>query len=107
MGGAHMVPRRRTDDDLSARVSSAQVDRKGPRGSVSSSWRLDSEVRKGRTVGYWMGVARVGRWVTQVLLTPVDGADVRTVSIKGEEWQEVDFPEDVEAAKALTARWAG
>lgn len=35
-----------------------------------------------------------------------DGADVRTVSIKGEEWQEVDFPEDVEAAKALTARWA-
>ena len=34
------------------------------------------------------------------------GADVRTVSITGEEWQEVDFPEDVEAAKALTARWA-
>jgi choline kinase len=34
------------------------------------------------------------------------GADVRTVSIKGEEWQEVDFPEDVESAKALTARWA-
>ena len=33
------------------------------------------------------------------------GADVRAVSIKGEEWQEVDFPEDVEAAKALTARW--
>jgi choline kinase len=35
-----------------------------------------------------------------------DGADVRTVSIRGEEWQEVDFPEDLEAAKALTARWA-
>ncbi len=34
------------------------------------------------------------------------GADVRTVSIRGEEWQEVDFPEDVEAAKALTAGWA-
>ncbi|HEX9948321.1 MAG TPA: phosphocholine cytidylyltransferase family protein [Allosphingosinicella sp.] len=34
------------------------------------------------------------------------GADVRTVSIRGEEWQEVDFPEDVEAAKALTASWA-
>jgi choline kinase len=34
------------------------------------------------------------------------GADVRTVSIEGEDWQEVDFPEDVEAAKALTARWA-
>jgi L-glutamine-phosphate cytidylyltransferase len=33
------------------------------------------------------------------------GADVRTVSIRGEDWQEVDFPEDVEAAKALTAGW--
>ncbi|HEX6374338.1 MAG TPA: phosphocholine cytidylyltransferase family protein, partial [Allosphingosinicella sp.] len=29
------------------------------------------------------------------------GADVRTVSIRGQQWQEVDFPEDVEAAKAL------
>ena len=34
------------------------------------------------------------------------GAAVRTVSIRGEEWQEVDFPEDVEKAKALTGRWA-
>jgi choline kinase len=34
------------------------------------------------------------------------GADIRTVSIRGEEWQEVDFPEDVEKAKALTGRWA-
>ena len=34
------------------------------------------------------------------------GADVRTVSIHGEDWQEVDFPADVVKAKALTARWA-
>jgi choline kinase len=34
------------------------------------------------------------------------GADVRSVSIRGEEWQEVDYPEDVELARALTARWA-
>jgi choline kinase len=34
------------------------------------------------------------------------GADVRAVSILGEEWQEVDFPADVEAARALTGRWA-
>ncbi|MFN3389365.1 MAG: NTP transferase domain-containing protein [Allosphingosinicella sp.] len=35
-----------------------------------------------------------------------NGAEVRTVSIVGEEWQEVDFPEDVVKAEALTARWA-
>ena len=29
-----------------------------------------------------------------------------TVSIEGLEWQEVDFPQDVEAADALTAKWA-
>jgi choline kinase len=34
------------------------------------------------------------------------GTEVRTVSIRGEEWQEVDYPEDVEAAVALTAQWA-
>ena len=34
------------------------------------------------------------------------GADVRIVSIAGEEWQEVDFPEDVAKAQALTALWA-
>jgi choline kinase len=34
------------------------------------------------------------------------GTEVRTVSIRGEEWQEVDFPEDVVNAMALTARWA-
>jgi choline kinase len=34
------------------------------------------------------------------------GADIRTVSIHGEDWQEVDFPEDVEKEQALTAKWA-
>jgi len=33
-------------------------------------------------------------------------ADVRVVSIKGEQWQEVDFPEDLPKAEALTAEWA-
>ena len=36
----------------------------------------------------------------------VDDLGEEVVSIRGDEWQEVDFPEDVEAAKALTARWA-
>ena len=34
------------------------------------------------------------------------GGDVRTVSIHGEAWQEVDFPEDLEKARTLTASWA-
>lgn len=34
------------------------------------------------------------------------GADVRTVSIHGEAWQEVDFPEDLDKARMLTAGWA-
>lgn len=28
-----------------------------------------------------------------------------TLDIKGEEWGEVDFPSDVEAARALAQRW--
>jgi hypothetical protein len=31
---------------------------------------------------------------------------VGTVSIQGMEWAEVDFPQDVAAATALTTRWA-
>ena len=34
------------------------------------------------------------------------GTEIRVVSIRGEEWQEVDFPEDVERAAALTGLWA-
>ena len=34
------------------------------------------------------------------------GADVGTVSIEGQEWQEVDYPADLDAAQALTASWA-
>jgi choline kinase len=47
------------------------------------------------------------RWYLQAIDSLAQsGADVRTVSIRGEAWQEVDFPEDVEAARALTAGWA-
>lgn len=46
------------------------------------------------------------RWYLRAIDAVAATVDVRTVSIKGAEWQEVDFPEDVEAARALTARWA-
>lgn len=34
------------------------------------------------------------------------GTAVGTISIEGQEWQEVDYPADLDAAAALTARWA-
>lgn len=46
------------------------------------------------------------RWYLRAIDALAPKVEVQTVSIKGEEWQEVDFPEDVEKAKALTARWA-
>lgn len=63
------------DDDLSVRLVTAQV---GPvrGGSSTAYWRLEQEVSENRTVASWMGVARSGRVVTQVLLTPAGGADL-------------------------------
>jgi choline kinase len=47
------------------------------------------------------------RWYLRVIdQLALDGADIRVVPITGEQWQEVDFPEDVEKAKILTAGWA-
>lgn len=44
-------------------------------------------------------------WYLRVIHQIAQRADVWTLDIQSEEWGEVDFPEDVEAAKALTARW--
>jgi choline kinase len=44
-------------------------------------------------------------WYLRVINHIAQGGDVWTLDIHGEEWGEVDFPEDVEAAAALTARW--
>lgn len=34
------------------------------------------------------------------------GGEIGTVSIEGHEWQEVDYPADLDAAAELTAKWA-
>ena len=47
----------------------------------------------------------VERWYLRAIDIIAKGNRVGTVSIKGMDWQEVDFPQDVEAADALTARW--
>ena len=44
-------------------------------------------------------------WYLRVINHIAQSADVWTLDIAGEEWGEVDFPPDVEAARELTARW--
>lgn len=65
------------DRDLGAKVSSEIVVDKGFRGSSYAMWRLDSQINdKRETVGYWMGIVRVGRHVAQVTFTPGGRADM-------------------------------
>ena len=44
-------------------------------------------------------------WYLRVIHHLAQSSDVWTLDIEGEEWGEVDFPPDVEAARELTARW--
>jgi choline kinase len=44
-------------------------------------------------------------WYLRVINQIAQGEEVWTLDIEGEEWGEVDFPPDVDAARALTARW--
>ena len=44
-------------------------------------------------------------WYLRVIHHIAQSADVWTLDINGEEWGEVDFPADVEAALEVTARW--
>jgi L-glutamine-phosphate cytidylyltransferase len=44
-------------------------------------------------------------WYLRVINHIAQSADVWTLDIHGEEWGEVDFPPDVDAARELTARW--
>jgi choline kinase len=44
-------------------------------------------------------------WYLRVINHIAQSADVWTLDIRGEEWGEVDFPPDVDAARELTKRW--
>ena len=44
-------------------------------------------------------------WYLRVINHIAQSDDVFTLDIQGEEWGEVDFPEDVASAQALTAEW--
>jgi L-glutamine-phosphate cytidylyltransferase len=44
-------------------------------------------------------------WYLRVINELAQSSDIWTLDIHGDEWGEVDFPPDVEEARALTARW--
>ena len=44
-------------------------------------------------------------WYLRVINQIAQSADVFTLDIAGEEWGEVDFPPDVESARALVEQW--
>jgi choline kinase len=44
-------------------------------------------------------------WYLRVIHHLAQSSEVWTLDIEGEEWGEVDFPPDVDAARELTARW--
>lgn len=44
-------------------------------------------------------------WYLRVIHHLAEQSEVWTLAIEGEEWGEVDFPEDVERAQALVASW--
>ena len=44
-------------------------------------------------------------WYLRVIHHLAQNGDVWTLDISGEEWGEVDFPEDVDNAEALVKRW--
>ena len=45
-------------------------------------------------------------WYLKVIDRLASEVEIGTVSIKGHRWAEVDFPADLDAARALTAGWA-
>lgn len=68
--------------DLGAKVTSAVAQKEGYRDSEYALWRLDSEINETTSVGFWMGVARVGRYVAQVNFTPSGDNDVDEVTFQ-------------------------
>ncbi|MCZ4498012.1 MAG: hypothetical protein JWQ74_565 [Marmoricola sp.] len=65
-------PDRELGSKVSQSITSTRV-----KGTSYSLWRLENQVNKNQEEAkFWMGVARVGSYVAQVYLTPVDQYDV-------------------------------
>lgn len=68
--------------DLGATVHHATVVAHSQDGSAYALWRVDVEISPHRTVRYWMGVARVGRYLAQVGFSPVPGKDISAATFR-------------------------
>ncbi|MDT7798632.1 MAG: hypothetical protein QOI78_2065, partial [Actinomycetota bacterium] len=68
--------------DPGAKVSDRAEQLRGPRGSVWTMWRLESDISDKRTIAYWMGIARVGPNVAQVGFVPGDTFDVDAAAFR-------------------------
>jgi hypothetical protein len=68
--------------DLGATVHHATVVGHSQGGSAYALWRVDVEIAPHRTVGYWMGVALVGRYLAQVGFSPVPGRDLTAATFR-------------------------
>jgi DNA-directed RNA polymerase specialized sigma24 family protein len=69
--------------DHGASVHHASVVAHGRDGSSYASWRIDVEVTADRSVAYWTGVVRVGRYLAQVTFSPAPGRDISAADFRG------------------------
>jgi L-glutamine-phosphate cytidylyltransferase len=83
---------------ISAGVNGESIGLLAFRGDGSRRFRMAIERAMRTTEGTTI-------WYLRVIHQIAQEAPVWTLDINGEEWGEVDFPEDVDAALRLTARW--
>ena len=83
-----------------------------PKGNVNAesigllAFRADGAERFGDAIERAIRTAEgTTIWYLRVIHQIAQKDDVWTLDIQGEEWGEVDFPEDVEAARTLVERW--
>lgn len=62
--------------ELGSTISNTAVEAQGYRGSTYAMWRLENQVRPHGLIAFWTGIIRVGPYVAQVTLTPVQQYDV-------------------------------
>ena len=102
------------DDDMKVVEDGGRLKAIGKRISRGRQRRIDrpARVSLGGAEQFRDAIERAMRtaegttiWYLRVIHQIAQNGDVWTLDIQGEEWGEVDFPPDVDAARALTARW--